>query len=53
MLPLLLTFSNRTKVGVKWLRTGEQVTKEEVERAIKEQLEEQHLKSQVPDSAKL
>ncbi|HSR59986.1 MAG TPA: efflux RND transporter permease subunit [Robiginitalea sp.] len=46
MLPLLLTFNNRAKVGVKWLKTGKKISKEEVERAIKEQLEEQHLLSQ-------
>ena len=34
MLPLLLSVSNSLKVGVKWLRTGNEVSKEEVERAI-------------------
>ena len=34
MLPLLLSLSNSIKVFLKWLRTGEKVTKEEVERAI-------------------
>jgi multidrug efflux pump subunit AcrB len=34
MLPLLLSLSNSLKVFFKWLRTGEKVTKEEVERAI-------------------
>jgi multidrug efflux pump subunit AcrB len=34
MLPLLLSVSNSIKVGVKWLKTGEKVSKEEVERAI-------------------
>lgn len=34
MLPLLLSLSNWVKVKAKWLRTGNQVTKEEVERAI-------------------
>ncbi len=34
MLPLLLSVSNSMKVGIKWLKTGEKVTKEEVERAI-------------------
>ena len=43
MLPLFLSFSNKTKVGTKWLVTGNNVTKEEVERAIKEQKEEQRL----------
>jgi multidrug efflux pump subunit AcrB len=48
MLPLLLTFSNRIKVGTKWLRTGDNVSKEEVERAIKEKYQEEHLSRQVP-----
>ncbi|TYA69971.1 efflux RND transporter permease subunit [Seonamhaeicola marinus] len=33
-LPLLLSVSNSVKVFVKWMRTGEKVTNEEVERAI-------------------
>jgi len=37
MLPLLLAVSNNIKVFIKWLRTGKNVTKEEVERAIVEQ----------------
>ncbi|MDL5514157.1 efflux RND transporter permease subunit [Arenibacter sp. M-2] len=45
MLPLFLAFSNKVKVGSKWLITGEKVTKEEVERAIKEQKEESHMQS--------
>jgi multidrug efflux pump subunit AcrB len=36
MLPLLLSVSNSVKVFFKWLFTGKDVTKEEVERAIKE-----------------
>ncbi|NJB84155.1 efflux RND transporter permease subunit [Wenyingzhuangia aestuarii] len=40
-LPLLLSFSNSIKKNVKWLRTGDDVTKEEVERAIIEQHEEE------------
>ncbi|HZJ20792.1 MAG TPA: efflux RND transporter permease subunit [Pricia sp.] len=43
MLPLFLSFSNKAKVGTKWLVTGNDVTKEEVERAIKEQKEETRL----------
>lgn len=43
MLPLFLAFSNKFKVGSKWLATGGQVTKEEVERAIKEQDQERHM----------
>ncbi len=41
VLPLFLAFSNDIKTSVKWLVTGRKVTKEEVERAIKEQHEEQ------------
>lgn len=40
VLPLLLSFSNSIKQKGKWLATGDDVTKEEVERAIKEQKEE-------------
>ncbi len=40
LLPLFLSFSNNFKVGAKWLITGNKITKEEVERAIKEQKEE-------------
>jgi len=39
-LPIFLSFSNTVKVGTKWLITNNEVTKEEVERAIKEQKEE-------------
>ena len=39
VLPLFLSFSNSIKQNVKWLYTGKNVTKEEVERAIKEQNE--------------
>ena len=35
-----LSFSNDIKKHAKWLITGKKVTKEEVERAIKEQIEE-------------
>lgn len=42
MLPIFLSFSNKTKVITKWLYTGDKVSKEEVERAIKEQKEESH-----------
>ena len=41
LLPVFLSFSNNIKVGTKWLKTGDVVTKEEVERAIKEQKEEE------------
>jgi multidrug efflux pump subunit AcrB len=40
MLPLFLSFSNKMKVNAKWLYSGKDITKEEVERAIKEQKEE-------------
>jgi multidrug efflux pump subunit AcrB len=43
LLPLFLSFSNKFKVGTKWLITGNDITKEEVERAIKEQKEGEHL----------
>ncbi len=39
LLPLFLSFSNRFKTTTKWLATGDNVTKEEVERAIKEENE--------------
>jgi len=47
MLPIFLSFSNKVKVGTKWLATGNTITKEEVERAIKEQKEEIHLQDQM------
>jgi len=34
MLPLLLSISNSIKVFIKWMRTGDEISKEEVERAI-------------------
>ena len=43
MLPIFLAFNNNVKVGTKWLKTGKKVSKEEVERAIKEQKEELHM----------
>ncbi|WP_179348141.1 efflux RND transporter permease subunit [Winogradskyella pacifica] len=39
VLPLFLSFSNSIKQNSKWLATGNKITKEEVERAIKEQNE--------------
>ncbi|MAP53881.1 efflux RND transporter permease subunit [Altibacter sp.] len=36
ILPMLLSFTNSVKTGTLWLKTGKKVTKEEVERAIKE-----------------
>nr|WP_298924554.1 efflux RND transporter permease subunit [uncultured Allomuricauda sp.] len=43
MLPLFLSFGNNVKVLTKRLWTGEKISREEVERAIKEQKEEQHM----------
>lgn len=43
MLPLFLSFANELKTTSKWLKTGKKVSKEEVERAIKEQNELHHL----------
>ena len=43
MLPLFLSFSNKLKVSAKWIYTGNKISKEEVERAIKEQVDEKHL----------
>lgn len=40
VLPLFLAFSNSMKQNLKWLWTNREITKEEVERAIKEQKEE-------------
>ncbi|MBT8297385.1 MAG: efflux RND transporter permease subunit, partial [Maribacter sp.] len=47
MLPLFLSFSNKMKVSTKWLATGNSISKEEVERAIKEQKEEIELDGQL------
>ncbi len=41
LLPLLLSISNNIKVGAGWLVTGRKKTQESVERAIKEQKEEE------------
>jgi multidrug efflux pump subunit AcrB len=43
MLPLFLSFGNNVKVWAKTLWTGEKVSHEEVERAIREQHEEQQM----------
>lgn len=50
MLPIFLSFGNWTKVNVKWLATGNDVTKEEVERAIKEMKEEESHAADHPTS---
>ncbi|WP_282041019.1 efflux RND transporter permease subunit [Winogradskyella flava] len=39
LLPIFLSFSNFIKKNAKWLWTGDEITKEEVERAIKEKNE--------------
>lgn len=39
LLPIFLSFSNSVKTSAKWLWTGNKITKEEVERAIKEKKE--------------
>ncbi|MGR3810566.1 efflux RND transporter permease subunit [Jiulongibacter sp. NS-SX5] len=41
-LPILLSTSNSIKVGFKWLRTGKDITKEEVERAVIELNDQAH-----------
>ncbi|MEZ4858528.1 MAG: efflux RND transporter permease subunit, partial [Flavobacteriaceae bacterium] len=41
ILPLLLSVTNETKAKMAWLRTGENIKREDVERAIKEQKEEE------------
>ncbi len=43
MLPLFLSFSNNLKSNNRMLSSGYKITKEEVERAIKERKEKQHL----------
>ncbi|MEL6974375.1 MAG: efflux RND transporter permease subunit [Bacteroidota bacterium] len=43
MLPLFLSFGNFLKVSAKRIWTGDKVSREEVERAIKEQKEETHM----------
>lgn len=43
VLPLFLSFSNSIKKNGMWLLTGKNITKEDVERAIKEQREGEHL----------
>lgn len=43
MLPLFLSFGNFLKVSTKRIWTGNKVSREEVERAIKEQKEENHM----------
>lgn len=42
ILPLLLSITNSIKVGLKWLKTGNNISKEEVERAVIELNAESH-----------
>jgi len=51
LLPLFLSFSNSIKVGSRWLATGDKVSQEEVERAIKEQNEEAFMKNLADESS--
>lgn len=51
VLPIFLSVSNTLKVGTKWLVTGNNITKEEVERAIKEQKDEKELNAQMKNSS--
>ncbi|KQC31104.1 efflux RND transporter permease subunit [Flagellimonas eckloniae] len=43
LLPIFLSFGNQVKVSAKRLWIGEKISKEEVERAIKEQKDEQYM----------
>jgi multidrug efflux pump subunit AcrB len=47
MLPLLLSAVNSWKGNIAWLKTGERVEKEHVERVIKEQVQEAKLKDKL------
>ena len=47
LLPIFLSFSNSIKVGLKWVFSSGEVTREEVERAVKEQREAAEFPSQV------
>ena len=50
VLPIFLSFSNSTKTALKWLLTGNKVTKEEVERVTKEKNDDNDLEvnSKIP-----
>ncbi len=48
MLPIFLSVSNKVKVNTKWLATGNEISKEEVERAIKEQKEALEIETESP-----
>ena len=49
MLPLFLSFSNKIKVSALWLYSGDDISKEQVERAIKEQKEELYLAGEMKE----
>lgn len=50
VLPLLLSLTNSTKARAKWLKTGEKVSRESVERAIKEQNEEDKRQNELDEA---
>jgi len=50
VLPLLLSLTNSTKARAKWLKTGEKVSRESVERAIKEQDEEDKRQNELDEA---
>ena len=50
MLPLLLSFTNSAKTKATWLITGNNVDKESVERAIKEQREEKERQDEINEA---
>jgi multidrug efflux pump subunit AcrB len=52
MLPLLLSAINTAKGNIKWLKTGERVDRESVERVIKEQLQDAKLQEKLRQATK-
>jgi multidrug efflux pump subunit AcrB len=50
VLPLLLSITNSTKTRAKWLKTGEKVSKESVERSIKEKNEEKERDNELEEA---
>jgi hypothetical protein len=53
MLPIFLSFSNKIKVSTLWLATGNDITKEEVERAIKEQKDDLLLQADMKNTQEI
>ena len=51
LLPIFLSFSNSIKVGITWVFSDGDVTKEQVERAVKEQLQEREFPQIEPQAA--